>query len=169
MCIRDRLLDDLHGDAALAGSYIKIIERMYEGGSALFRDLHGVFTGFVINISIEDNFRSVGLGVVNLHQRCGGRHHDGCLYTVDLGGVSDTLRVVAGGSGYETLCSLFGGHGADLVVSAAHLVGAGVLHILGLQVDLVAGLLGEELTVYQLGLQSDLPYDFTCFFEFLQC
>ena len=61
----------------------------------------GVFTGFVINISIEDNFRSVGLGVVNLHQRCGGRHHDGCLYTVDLGGVSDTLRVVSGGSGYR--------------------------------------------------------------------
>ena len=43
--------------------------------------------------------------------------------------------------GYQTLISLLFGKGTDLIIGTTDLVSAGHLHIFGLQINLVSGLL----------------------------
>ena len=127
-----QLLVDLHGDRALAGRNAGIIEGVDEGIAVLPGKLERLVAGLVIDITVEHHFGAEGLRAVHLDERCRGRHDDDGLYAVGLCRIGNALRVVAGRCGDETLLPLLIGERRDLVVGAAHLVGAGALHVFGL-------------------------------------
>ena len=60
------------------------------------------------------------------------------------------------------------GQGADGVVRAANLIGARDLHILRLQVDVIASGLGEKLGVNQTRVVQNAFEDVACRFEIIQ-
>ena len=101
---------------------------------------------------MEDDLGPVVLGIVHLHQGGGGGHDDGGGHAGGLGSVGHALGVVAGGGGDQAPFPLFLGQGADLIVSAPDLVGAGDLHIFGLEIDPVAAALGQGRGVDETGL-----------------
>ena len=79
------------------------------------------------------------------------------------------MRVVSRRSGNQAFFPRTLIHRRNLIVSAAHLVGAGLLQILRLKVDLVAALLGKEVRVNQLGFLGHLADSVACLFKSLQC
>ena len=122
-------------------------------GQTLFRaQAGGLRSGVVKGGAVEQDVGAVALGVVDLDQRCGGGHDDGGGDAGVLGGVGHTLGVVAGGGGDQAGGLLLVGEGADGEVGAANFVRAGDLHILRLQVDVVAGGVGEKMGVNQAGV-----------------
>ena len=64
--------------------------------------------------------------------------------------------MVSCGRGDQSTLLFFVCQGADLIVSAAHLVSAGVLHVLRLKVYLVSGCSRKILAVNQFGFLGDL-------------
>ena len=153
------LLDDFHGDGALAGRDGQIIKGMDEGVAVFRSELKSLLAGIVIDISVENNLRAVALCPLYLDQgrRC--RHDNDSLAAVGFCGVRDSLCVVARGCRDETLLTVLLTHRADLIIGTANLVGAGYLHVLRLQIAAVSGLAGEIFAVYQLGVGGDPLYD----------
>ena len=129
---KGQLLDDLHGDGALAGGHTGVVEGRDVGQAALFGQLDGAGLGVVKDVAVQDDLGAVALGAVDLDERRGGGHdHDRAGARVG-GRVGDALGVVAGAGGDDAAVKLFLGKLRDLVVGAAQLVGAGALHVLGL-------------------------------------
>ena len=54
-----KVLEDLHHDRPLAGRNGRIIKRMNEGIALLLRKLQRIGAGFIVHISVQNNFRSV--------------------------------------------------------------------------------------------------------------
>ena len=78
------------------GSLIeRIIEWMDERVSFFFCQFQRVSTGFVVNITFEDDFCAVALGTLYFDKRCGSRHNDDCLCTEFMCCVSNTLCMVS--------------------------------------------------------------------------
>jgi hypothetical protein len=67
-------------------------------------------------------------------------------------------EVISGGSRDQSLLPLLIAEGADLVVGAPHLVGAGPLAVLGFQVDLSSGELAEVIGIDQRSVEGDLVH-----------
>ena len=164
-----QLLDDLHGDGALAGCHRGVVERWDVGEALLLGQLHGALLGVVKDVAVEDDLGAVALGALDLDERCGGGHdHDGACARVG-GGVRHALRVVAGTCGDYAAVKLLLGELRDLVVRAAQLVGAGALHVLGLEPHAVAGRRREVRALNEFRLERDL-FDFLgCLLESLKC
>ena len=150
------LLDDLHGDGALARGDDRVVEGVDEGVAVLGRKLQGVLARLVVDVPVQDHLGAVALGALHLDERGGGGHdHDG-LGAGARGGEGDALRVVAGACRDDAAAELLGREGRDLVVGAAHLVGARALHVLGFEEDAVAGELAEVGALDELGRLRDL-------------
>ena len=147
-----QVLEDLIGDGALAGGHLQVVEGVDIGQPLLLRQLGGQLGGLVKDLTVEDDLGPVVLGIVHLHQGGGGGHDDGGGHAGGLGSVGHALGVVAGGGGDQAPLPLFLGQGADLIVSAPDLVGAGDLHIFGLEIDPVAAALGQGRGVDETGL-----------------
>ena len=90
-----QLLNDLHGDGSLSCCNSRIIEWMDERVSFFFCQFQRVSTGFVVNITFEDDFCAVALGTLYFDKRCGSRHNDDCLCTEFMCCVSNTLCMVS--------------------------------------------------------------------------
>ena len=150
-----QVLEDFVRDGALAGGDGGIVEGMDVGQALLCGQLGGQLGGIVKGFAVEHHLGAVILGVVHLHQGSGGGHDDGGAHAGLLGGVGHTLGVVAGGGGDQTLGLFFLGQGADFIVGAPDLVGAGDLHIFRLDVHMVAGGLGKGSAVDQTGVPDD--------------
>ena len=71
-----QLLDDLHGDGALAGCNRGVVERRNVGKALLLGQLHGALLCVVEDVAVEDDLGTVTLGALNLDERRGGGHHD---------------------------------------------------------------------------------------------
>ena len=65
------------------------------------------------------------------------------------------LRMVARARGDNTALQLLGRERADLIVGAAHLVGACTLHVFGLEEHAVARCLAKMRALHELGLLRD--------------
>ena len=91
-----QLLDDLHGDGALAGGDAQVVERVDERVAVFLGQLHGVLIGLVVNVAVQNHLGAEVLRALDLDERRGGGHDDGGLHAVALGGVGDALRMVAG-------------------------------------------------------------------------
>ena len=138
------------GQAILLAPPCRFLCRVVEGGA------------------VEDHIGTVVLGVVHLDEGRGGGHDDGGGDVGMLGGIGHALGVVAGGGGNETGGFLLVGQGADGVVCAANLIGTRDLHILRLQVDVIASGLGEKLGVNEARVVQNAFEDVTCRFEIIQ-
>ena len=129
-----QLLDNFHGNGSLAGCHHRIIKGMDKGIAFFFRQLHGISTGIIVDIPFEHHFRPIRFGALHFDQRRGGRHDDHCLCPVFSGGISDSLGMVSCRCGDQSPVSLFLGQGADLIVGAPDLIGAGKLHVFRLEI-----------------------------------
>ena len=134
-------LYDLHGNTSLSRRDVFIVKRMNEGVPILFCQLPCILTGIVIDVSVQDNLRAVILRAVHLDQRSHRRHDDHHFAAELLSRIGDSLCMVACRSRDQTFLPRLIAHRTDLIISAAHLVGACLLHILRLQVDPSASLL----------------------------
>ena len=114
---------------------------MDKGISILLCKLQSMLTGFVIYITVKNNLCSERLRAVHLDQRCGGRHYNDSLAAIGFCCIGNTLCMIAGRRRDQTLCAFFLRKSADLIIRTAHLIGAGPLHILRLQIYLSASLL----------------------------
>lgn len=99
------------------------------GEALLLGQLGSQGGGLVKDLPVEDDLSPVVLGVVYLHQGGSGGHNNGGGHAGRLGGVGQTLGVVARGGGDEPPLLLLLGEGADFIVGAADFVGTGHLHI----------------------------------------
>ena len=91
-----QLLDNLHGDGALAGCHGEVVEGRDVGQALLLGKLHGAVLGVVEDVSVEDDLGAVALGALHLDEGRGGGHdHHGAGAGVG-GGVGHALGVVAG-------------------------------------------------------------------------
>ena len=163
-----QVLDDLHGDRALAGGDVGIVERMNKGISVFFGQLVGVVTGLVIDVAVQNDLGSQRFGPVHLDQRRCSGHYDHRLGPELFGRISDALCVVSGGSRDQAAVSLLLAQRADLVVSAANLVGTCPLSVLRFEIDLSSGPLAEIVRVDQRCIQCDFRYGFAGLLEFLK-
>ena len=111
-----KLFDDLHSDGSLSGCYCRIIEGMDKCISMFFCQLISMCACIIVDISIQDNFRTVAFCSLDFDQWCCGRHNDDSLCTVCFCRISHTLRMITCGSGDQTFCSLFFCQCTDLIV-----------------------------------------------------
>ena len=104
---------------------------------------------------MENDLSTVALGVVHLQHGGGGGHDhrgaDACM----TGSIGHALGVVACGGGDQAEGLLLLRKGADLKIGAADLIGAGHLHILRFQVNIVAAGSRKRRGVDQVSLVND--------------
>ena len=146
-----QVLEDLIGDGALSGGHLQVVEGGDIGETLLLGQLGGLFRRLIKDLPVENDVGAVVLGVVDLDQRSCGGHDDGGGDAGGLGGIGQSLGVVAGGGGNESPALLVLRQGADFIVGPSNLVGPGDLHIFRLKVDLIPIALGEGGGVDQVG------------------
>ena len=150
-----QVAEDLIGDGALAGGHGQIVEGRDVGHALALGQFHGLGGSVVKRGAVEDDLRSVALGVVHLQHGGGGGHDhrgaDACM----TGSIGHALGVVARGGGDQAEGLLLLGKGADLKIGAADLIGAGHLHIFRFQVNIVAAGSGKRRGVDQVSLVND--------------
>ena len=163
-----KFLDDFHRDCALPGRDSGIIERRNIGVALFFGELVRVLARFIKNITVQNNLGPERFSAVYFDQRRGRRHDDDCLCLEAGRGVRDALRVVARRGGNQARFSLFFGKRADFIVGAAHFVGAGALHVFGLEIYLGTGLLTVGIRVDEVGGKCNFFYNFASPFKAFQ-
>ena len=162
-----KLLYDLHGNGSLSGGHRQIIEGMDKSVTMFLGQSVRMLTGFIVDVAVKYHLSAVALGALYFHQGSRRRHDDDCFCAVSLRRVGHALGMVSGRSRNQSLCPLFIGQRADLIIGAANLVGSSHLHVLRLQIDLVSCLLAEILAVQKLCLYGNLFYYLRSFFKFL--
>jgi hypothetical protein len=145
------LAQDLHGDGALPGDHVGIVERMHETQAVLFLQQPGMRIGIGIRVTGQDDLAAQGRHRVDLQLRRGGRHDDDRLAAQLPGRQRDTLRVVAAFKLLRTELR-------HLVVGAAQLEGKNRLAVFALQVHPVRQALRKVLGQGQLGLYRHIVY-----------
>ena len=169
--------DDVHirevaenfiGDGALTGGHPQIVEGVDVGQAVLFAPPCRFLCRVVKGRPVQNYVGAVIFCVVHLDKGGGGGHDDGGGDIGVLGGIGHALGMVAGGGSNETGGFLLVGQGADGVVRAANLIGARDLHILRLQVNVIASGLGEKLGVNQTRVVQNAFEDVACCFEIIQ-
>ena len=128
---------------------------MDERIAVLLGKLHGVFARLVVHVAIEHDLGSVAFGALDLDERRRRGHDNDGTRPGARGGKCHALRMVARARGDDTALQLFGRERADLIVGAAHLVGACTLHVLGLEEHAVARCLAKMRALNELGLLRD--------------
>src|SRR5699024_4875191 len=111
----------------------------------------GLFRRLIKDLPVENDVGAVVLGVVDLDQRSCGGHDDGGGNAGGLGGVGQSLGVVAGRGGNQAAAFLVVREGADLIIGPADLVGPCDLHVFRFQIDLVSTALRQGRGVDQVG------------------
>ena len=151
-----KLFDDLHAHGTLTGSHRQVIERMDVGVIVLLAHSYCTFIRIVVTVSVQDHFRPVALGTIDLDQRGGLGHHDDGPNAKGFRRIGDPLCVVAGRSGNQAPFAFFFRETADLIIRAPDLICTGDLHVLRLQIDPVPGPVAEVFAFNQFGLLRDL-------------
>ena len=99
------LAQNLHGNRALSGDHIRIVERMHEAQPFDLLKFARMRVGAVEVVAMQDNFATeVGDGL-QLDARCGCRHHDHCAQTELARRKRHALCVIAGGGTDHTACA----------------------------------------------------------------
>ena len=140
---------------------------MNEGGPGLGLVLHGGGVGVVVNSFHQPDLRSQLLGGLHLADGRPIGHVNEGLDTALGGGHGHPLGVVAGAAGQDAPGLFLVGELADFIVSAPELEAAGLLKILGFQVQLA--LVGELGGFDQVGLAGHLFQHKGGVIDFIQC
>ena len=148
---------------------ILVKDKIPTGRERPYTEIAADMARLVKDLAVEDDLGAIVLGVVHLHQGGGGGHDDGGLHPGVLGGIGHALGVVARGGGDQPAGLLLVAEGADLIVGAPDLVRAGELHVLRLDVHLVAGGLGKGGAVDQRGVPDHTGEHAAGLFEIFEC
>nr|GEU28525.1 hypothetical protein [Tanacetum cinerariifolium] len=146
------LAQDFHADRALAGNYVRIVERVDKGQLLFFFQRQRVVVGVGVRLAVQhdlDGRTAARLDGVDFHLRRGGGHHDqgaapqlGCRQRHALG-------VVAGrGANHATLALRFAQVG-HLVVGATNLEAEHALHVFALEINAVVKALRQRRRQFQ--------------------
>ena len=138
-----KLLQHLEPDRALPGDDLIVIEGMDEGELLLLLQARGLLAGFVIVRAVQDDLRAKAARGGDLYQRRGLRHDDARANAQPRRVKGHALRVIAGARGDHAVRALLRRELQQPVQRAALLEGAGTLQILQLEIDGMAGQLGE--------------------------
>ena len=103
----------------------------------------GLVAGLVVVGAVQDDLRAEAARGRDLDQRRGLRHDDGGADAEPRRVEGDALRVVAGAGGDHAARALLRRELQQPVQRAALLEGAGALQVLELEIDRMAGKLGE--------------------------
>ena len=109
---------------------------MDEGHARLLLELDGLVMGIVVGALHEADLCAETLRALDLHDRRTIRHTDDALDPHLRRCERDTLRVVTGAAGHDTVTALLLAQLTDLIVGTAYLEAAGYLQVLGFQMDL---------------------------------
>ncbi len=114
------LAQDLHGDRALPGDHIGVVEGMHEHQPAFPAKFDRTFVGLIIVIAVQHDF-TAEIGD-RLHFDVGGgqRHHDDGRNAPRAGSQRDPLGMVAGRSADDAALRADRRQLRDLVVCAAN-------------------------------------------------
>ena len=130
------LVEDLETDRALARDDRFVVVRMDEGHARLLLELDGLVMGIIVGALHEADLCAETLRALNLHDRRTIRHTDDALDPHLRRCERDTLRVVTGAAGYDTVTALLLAQLTDLIVGTAYLEAAGYLQVLGFEIHL---------------------------------
>ncbi|SPC08061.1 hypothetical protein CT19431_190026 [Cupriavidus taiwanensis] len=149
------LAQDFHGDGALAGDHLGVVERVDEGQLVLFLQHRGVVVRVAVGLAVQHDLDPLAAALahgVDLHLRRGHRHGDDGLALQPGRRQRHALRVIAGGGGDHAALDLFRRQRGHLVVRAAQLEGEDRLGVLALEPDRVAGAGRQLVRIGQFGL-----------------
>jgi hypothetical protein len=151
------LAQDFHCNRTLAGDHFGIVERMDKGQLLLFFKLQGVVVGIGIGLAVQHHFHALAAAAphgFDFQQRRGGGHDDECPAAKLGRRQGNALRMVAGRGANDAALQLRVAQIRHLVVSAAHLEAKDVLHVLALEVNLVANSLRENRRQFERGFMG---------------
>ena len=151
-----QVAQDFQCDGALTRHNILIVKRVDELCAGLLADLACLGIGFIVNIARQNNLGTVALGCGNLCNRRGTRHNDGGLYTGSGCRKGNALCMVARRGRNNSVQVALSEALHNLIVSTAHLKGAGLLLIFVLQINLCAGHGGEGAGRRQRNVVDDV-------------
>ena len=143
-------VDDFERRRSLPQEHVAVVERMDVDIALLRLQFERALVGVIEGVACKHDFSAVGARRLDLEERRRGGHTDDGFDAESLGSERDALRVVAGGRGDDALGAFLIRQMSDLVVGAAHLERAGVLKILGLQIDVVLAQCGKKGAVEEL-------------------
>ena len=124
--------------------------------AGLLADLACLGIGFIVNVARQNNLGTVALGCGNLGDRRGTRHNDGGLYTGSGCRKGNALCMVARRGRNNGVQVALSEALHNLIVSTAHLKGAGLLLVFVLQINLCAGHGGEGAGRRQRNVVDDV-------------
>ena len=131
------------GDGALSRGHPQVVEGVDIGQPLLLAEPGGLGGGIVKGCAVDDDVCPVAPCVLHLDEGGSGRHDHRGGHPGLLGGIGNALSVVSGGGGNQPPLLFLLGEGGDGIVSAPNLIGAGHLHVLRLEVDLISRSGGE--------------------------
>ncbi len=150
------LLEDFHGDGALAGDDVRVVVRVDKGQALGLFQFQCVHIGIGIGIAEQHDFGAAALHGIDLDLRRGGGHDDDGAAAQFLRGQCHALRMVAGGGSNDALVACFLRQVDHLVVCAAQLEGEYRLGILALEQDAVVQTCRKDRLVFKRRLFRDI-------------
>ena len=135
---RPVLAQDLHGDGALAGDHVRVIERVHEGEALFGLQLQGVLIGIAEGVALQHHLATAGAHRVHLQGGSGDGHDDDGTAAQLACRQRHTLGMVAGRGADHAPGTFLGAEVGHLVVGAAQLERENGLHVLALEQHPVA-------------------------------
>jgi hypothetical protein len=138
-----QLAQDFHGNRALAGNHVGVVEGVHKGQALFLLQLQRVAVGVGIAVAVQHHLAAQGAHGVDLELRRGGGHHDHGARAQLVRAHGHALRVVAGRGADHAAFQLLGRQVRHLVVGAAQLEAEHRLLVFALEQHLVVQALAQ--------------------------
>ena len=132
------LAQDFHGDGALAGDHIRVVEGVNEGQPPLRHPLHGLGIGLIVGIAMQHGLGAKAPHRLDLDGWRGPRHDNSGLDPQSRRPHGHPLGMIAGGGGDNPTRQRLRAEMNELVVGAAQFEGEDRLQVLAFEQYLVA-------------------------------
>ncbi len=153
-----RLAQDFHGDRALAGDHVRIVERMHEDQPALARELDGALIGLVVLIAVQHDFGAQIGDRLHLDVGRRQRHDDDRRNAASARAERHTLGMVAGRCADHAALRADRRQLGDLVVGAANFERKHRLEVFTLEEHAIVEAARKAGCRFQRGLDGDVIY-----------
>jgi hypothetical protein len=153
-----QLAQHLHGNRALAGDHVGVVEGVDEGQPLVLLQLDRVLVGIGVAFAGQHDFAAQRLHGIDLDLRRGGRHHDHGAAAQLACPQGHALCMVAGRGADHALLQLLGRQVRHLVVGAAQLEAEHGLLVLALEQHLVVQAAAQCLGGLQVRLHGHVVH-----------
>ena len=141
---------------------------MHKGIAVFFGQFYCFGISFVINIAVQHHISAIGFGRIYFDQWCYQRHNNSGFDTHLGSSQCYTLGMVSGGRSNNALGTFFFSQICDFVICAANFKGTCSLQVFWLNVNSVASLLTEKITVNQFCFPQHAVQIFCSFADIVQ-